>query len=423
MRRIVVVGAAGQMISITVRAMLDVDADIEMVLADVASDRLGLLVDELGRPANVATATVDLHDRPNLVRMLAGADLVMNGTGPCVDTAPPVIEACLAARASYLDLGDDIPGAQYALAASRRAREAGVGLYVGCGVSPGITNVLVRELVELLDAADAVEVAFLVGDEGPHPLGRAVLKHALRMAAGETLSWWEGGPVAIPSFRIRERVLFAPAVGEVTVYEVAHPEVVTIPHFYPWLRSVRVLGGMYPQATNGLLQGLGAATADGSVTVDEAVDFLQALTARRAGSATAWRAALTGVLAQWWRGENTLADLLGFLVDGVLGRHRPFVGGVVARATGMRDGQRVTLERRTVACGPGTPVDSMAGATGRAAAAFASLALARRGAPGGAFAPEAWGSTKAFHRALARYGITPDALGPVREVAAAARGA
>ncbi len=341
-RRVVVVGAGGGMARVIVEA-LHGDDDLELVLGEPDVRRLADLVGRLPHRERVRTATLDLFAPADLRAQLTGADLVVNCAGPYYRTAGPVIAGCLAAGVDYLDLGDDIEAAQFALACSDEARAAGVRLFIGCGISPGLTNVLARELIEALDEARDVDVAWVVGDEGDAVPGRAVLEHFLHMAMGSCPSWREGGPARISAFRLAGRLPFAPPLDGFLAYEVAHPEVVTIPRHYPQLRTVRCYGTFHPQPRNGVLRGLGDTIERGQLTAAEAVAFLQAMSAGRAGSLRGWRAALAGLAWQVRRKHIGIGETGRFLLDGLLGRHAPAQGGALARVSGIRDGRPVTL--------------------------------------------------------------------------------
>src|SRR5512146_641462 len=70
------------------------------ILAGRSADKVRPLAERLGVPG----VAVDLADRPALERALAGLDAVLHAAGPFIHTAAPMIDACLAANVSYLDI-------------------------------------------------------------------------------------------------------------------------------------------------------------------------------------------------------------------------------------------------------------------------------------------------------------------------------
>ncbi|WP_063047254.1 hypothetical protein [Nocardia pseudovaccinii] len=105
--------------------------------------------------------------------MVSGAALVVLGAGPYIRISAPVIEACLAAKVPRLDFDDDNESTQHALGLHDRAQAAGIPIHVGCGASPGMSNVLVVDAASELDTVENIDMGWLVGDERPE-VGRAV---------------------------------------------------------------------------------------------------------------------------------------------------------------------------------------------------------------------------------------------------------
>jgi saccharopine dehydrogenase-like NADP-dependent oxidoreductase len=415
--RVVVVGAAGEMLSVTVESLSHLD-DVELICVDRDRTRLDALVGRVAGHANVQAATVDLFDAAELGALVRPADLVVNGAGPFYRTALPVIGACVDAGVDYLDIGDDIEAVGAAIALDPAARAAGVNLLVGCGASPGVTNVLARELIDLVDVAETVHVGWCVGDEGPQVLGRAVLEHAVHMVSGTTPTWEERRAGSHAAWARSRTFDFGAPLGATSTFECPHPEVVTLPWHCPELREARCYGALRPAAANAMLRGVGRAVDNGTLSRDQAIDFLGEVLADGRGSLAGWRAGFRGLRAARRSGELTRGRLLTFLGNGLLNRHEPFVGGVACEVTGTKDGRRVTLSRSTRRSGAETSFPSMAAVTGTAAAAFAHLALDRRPS-GGTHAPENWVEPAAFHKAMHARGVDADYLGPVTERPAA----
>ncbi|MEU1199400.1 saccharopine dehydrogenase NADP-binding domain-containing protein [Streptomyces sp. NPDC005813] len=407
-RRVVFIGAAGEMGRIAIERFAKADGDWQLTLCDIRPEILAPLVERL--PAGRATVRrLDLYDHADLLDAIRGAALVVLGAGPYIRTSEPVISACLEAKVPYLDFDDDVESTQHALSLHEKAEAAGVPVYVGCGASPGMSNVLAADAASELDTVEDITLGWLVGDERPE-VGRAVLQHLMHIAAGDCLTWENGGPVIHESYVGTTTLSLGGGVGEVLLYETAHPEPVTLPRRYPGASRIRCVGGLDPAPFNGIARGLGLAVQNGELTTDEAVDYiLDVLKNRFFGNSRALRAMLGGMVAQVRRGESTWGTLLTFLVLSALRRRYTWRGGLIAQVGGTRNGRRAVAVRRTAVSGPDTYlVAGMGTLTGTACAAFMLLALDADDRRAGAFAPEDWAEPSAFYTALERVG-TPRA--------------
>ncbi|EFF88733.1 MULTISPECIES: saccharopine dehydrogenase family protein [unclassified Streptomyces] len=404
-RRIVFIGAAGEMCRLAIDRFAKADGDWHLVLCDLRPEIVEPLAKRL--PAGRASVRrLDLFDHANLLEVIDGAALVVLGAGPYIRTSEPVLTACLEAKVPYLDFDDDVESTQHALSLHEKAREAGIPVYVGCGASPGMSNVLARDAANQLDSVEDLTLGWMVGDERP-AVGRAVLQHLMHIAAGDCLTWENGGPVVHESYVETTTLHMGGGVGEILLYETAHPEPTTLPRHYPDARRIRCVGGLDPEPFNGMARGVALAIQAGRLTMDEAVDYMLDVLARSRffGNARALRAALGGAVAQVLRGENTWSNLIKFLFLSALRRRYVWRGGLIARASGTRDGRPAVAVRRTPISGPDAYLAAGMGTlTGTACAAFMVLALDETGERAGAFAPEDWADPQAFYTALERVG-------------------
>ncbi|GAA3086838.1 saccharopine dehydrogenase NADP-binding domain-containing protein [Streptomyces roseofulvus] len=402
-RRVVFIGAAGEMCKVAIERFARAGGDFELILCDIRPELLQPLVKRL--PAGRAKVRrLDLYDREALLDVVKGAALVVLGAGPYIRTSEPVITACIELKVPYLDFDDDVESTQHALSLADKAQKAGIPLYIGCGASPGMSNVLAVDAANELDTVEDIEMFWTVGDERPD-VGRAVLQHLMHIAAGECLTWENGGPVVHESYVETGTAPMGGGLGETLLYETAHPEPVTMHRRYPEAQRIRCLGGMDPAPVNGLVKGLGQAIESGRMTSDEAVDFMMSIVKSRFGTPVGWRHALGGMITQVRRGESGTGELLKFLGASAVRRRYTWRGGLLARVSGTRNGRPAVAVRRTPVSGPGAYlVASMATVTGTACAAFMVLALDEAGKRAGSFAPEDWAEPESFYNALERVG-------------------
>jgi hypothetical protein len=408
-KRVVFIGAAGEMCRLAIERFAVAEGGWELALYDIRPELLEPLVKRL--PTGRATAQwLDLYDREGLRKAVDGAALVVLGAGPYVRTSGPVVEACLDARVPYLDFDDDIESTLHALSLHERAQEARVPLYVGCGASPGMTNVMVVDAASELDSVENIEMFWVVGDERPG-IGRAVLEHMLHVAAGPCLTWENGGPMMHESWVETRSAPMGGGLGQTLMHETAHPEPVTLPRIYPHAKSIRCFGGLDPVAFNGVARGVGLAVQHGKMTVKEGVDFLEDLLYFRMGSLKGWRYAVAGLIDLVRTGEGRVGELVTFAARTAARRREPYRGGLLARVTGLRNGLPAAVIKRTPTAGRDKfLMADMAAITGTACAAFMVLALDQEDARAGAFAPEGWADPQAFYKALERVGVPSDEI-------------
>lgn len=413
---IVVLGAAGQMTSVTARAVAMAAPDHAMILADINFAALREKFADLD-PRRITLKHLDLNAPGQVQDIVRGSRLVIHGAGPFHKTAAQVRAACISAGTDYFDIDDDVESTQEAIALDGAAKASGVGLYVGHGASPGFTNMLARDLVDRLDEVETVEVAWTVGDEGKNELGRAVAEHTMHIGAGPCLTWREGRQVTHESFAVSQTFPMGQSLGDYRLYEVAHPEPITLPWSFPQLREASCWGGLHPQAFNGLLRGLATAQASGKLSMDEACSFLQAVMNDEFGHLKGWGAALDGMVAQVRRKDNDWRDLRKTLFNAVRGVHEPTRSGVAARVTGRKDGARTVLVRQCADRQPGGFLDTMATITGLSAAAFVVMILQGQKKTG-FLPPEKWADPGRFYALCAELAghAERSVVGPILEV-------
>ena len=215
-------------------------ADVgELVVADLDGARARALADELGGDAS--PATVDLRDGASALRLLAGADLLVN----CTSFAwfDEVIALAIEAGVDYADLLSEPTPAQQAA-----VRAAGITAVSGLGATPGLSNVLVRHAADALGELDEVHVSWVsFRTIAPAP---GLLDTILwELSDGcPTRQYFQNGRYVRAGFMEGSRLVdFAEPVGRQRVYFVPHTEVTTLPRHFPSLRFCAVRGTWRPE--------------------------------------------------------------------------------------------------------------------------------------------------------------------------------
>jgi lysine 6-dehydrogenase len=157
-----------------------------------------------------------------------------------------VTEAAIAAGVHLVDLGSYYPETLAQLALGPAAERAGCRIVPGCGVAPGLTNVLARLGADRLESVDTIRLYSYI----THPLftSPGIVITRFDASVGTSLVYEDGRLVERPSFGDEELVEFPQPYGRQSVHLVPHPEPVTLPRSIPVRNVVFKVG--YPEAEN-----------------------------------------------------------------------------------------------------------------------------------------------------------------------------
>jgi short subunit dehydrogenase-like uncharacterized protein len=114
------------------------------------------LAERLGLPCRIFA----LEDAAVLQSALSGVSLVLNCAGPFSATAAPLIRACLAVRAHYLDITGEIEVFVMAHGLDAAAKERGILLCPGVGFDVVPTDCVAAALKEAMPDATRLALAF-----------------------------------------------------------------------------------------------------------------------------------------------------------------------------------------------------------------------------------------------------------------------
>jgi len=198
-----------------------VAADLDLGLAEAAAQAAG---------PRASASALDVRDRPALVRLLTGADAVVNAVQYGFNLE--VMEAALDARVPYLDFGGLFHMTRRQLALDSRFRAAGVLAIPGLGQVPGISNVLAMEAARDLDRVESIVIRdgwrdLTVG--GPEILFTWSPSTFLDEMVLPAVVFEGGAYREYPPMTGAEEFEFAPPVGKTRVYRTLHSEPATLP--------------------------------------------------------------------------------------------------------------------------------------------------------------------------------------------------
>ncbi|KAB2911028.1 MAG: NAD(P)H-binding protein [Hyphomicrobiaceae bacterium] len=129
---------------------------LKPVLAGRTREKIEPLAHELGLQARI----FDLRDRAATAAALQGMSLVLHCAGPFSATAAPMIAACLAVHAHYLDITGEVGVFEHAQSQNAAARAAGIVVCPGVGFDVIPTDCVAAALKAALPDATHLALGF-----------------------------------------------------------------------------------------------------------------------------------------------------------------------------------------------------------------------------------------------------------------------
>src|SRR6266581_3370305 len=249
----VVLGGCGAMGSEATRDLATTSDFDEITIADLNVAQAQALADELNASTGrerVHGVPVDASDEDALVTVMRGQDVVVNTM--TYHFGLQATHAAIRAGVNYLDLGG-LHNTPKQLALDNEARTAGITVVLGCGATPGVSNVLARRGADELDTVDAIHIAFASHRSiAPSP---GLLDTVIDEFSPEASRFYyeDGQLVKVQPFDGARTISFQQPVGEQEVYFVPHSETHTWRRFIgKGLRRVDVRGAWRPETMQAL---------------------------------------------------------------------------------------------------------------------------------------------------------------------------
>lgn len=129
-------------------------------LSPILAGRNAEALGKLGRELGLQIRTFPLDNPQAAAAELYGVKAVLHCAGPFIHTSAPMVDACLATGAHYLDITGEIAVFEAVLARSEEARRAGVALLPGVGFDVVPSDCLAARLAAALPDATELELAF-----------------------------------------------------------------------------------------------------------------------------------------------------------------------------------------------------------------------------------------------------------------------
>jgi saccharopine dehydrogenase (NAD+, L-lysine-forming) len=186
----------------------------------------------------ISVRRVNITDRGNLVKALKRADVVTN----CIWYAyvMDVIKAAIEAKVPCVDLGGTYFDTLKKLEFNDLAKRTGVTYMLGCGLAPGITNIMARHGANKLDKVHEIHI---IG--GSPPLKDFEMKFLysphtyLAQFTKEAIIFQNGEYKTLPPRSGREYLRLPPPFNQdVEMYYTLHSELATLPHTIEGVKDV-----------------------------------------------------------------------------------------------------------------------------------------------------------------------------------------
>jgi short subunit dehydrogenase-like uncharacterized protein len=129
-------------------------------LRPILAGRNERTISALARELELPHRVFSLNDAETLRQSIRGAWLILNCAGPFSATARPMMEACLAEHAHYLDITGEIDVIEAAAGLDQRARAASVSLLPAIGFDVVPSDCLAAKLAARLPGAKRLQLAF-----------------------------------------------------------------------------------------------------------------------------------------------------------------------------------------------------------------------------------------------------------------------
>ncbi len=215
------------------RQLAETDGVERILIADRSAGQAADAAEAMGERAEVVDWTPETP-------LPKGVSVVASAVGGPVERA--VFERALEAGVPAAGCADDADTIGSLLDLDDAAREAGVPLVVGCGLAPGLSDVLARHAADAVESVEEIHVA-RAGSAGP-----ACRSAILRAGRGSVQEWRDGVWSRHRAGSGRQLVWFPSPVGGLDCHRAGSGQAALLLDAFPALRraSMRVASPLGP---------------------------------------------------------------------------------------------------------------------------------------------------------------------------------
>ncbi|HTG32851.1 MAG TPA: saccharopine dehydrogenase NADP-binding domain-containing protein [Thermoanaerobaculia bacterium] len=209
------------------------------ILAGRNPESVGRLARELG----LQSRSFSLDDPQGTAAELYGIKAVLHCAGPFVHSSAPMVAACLATGAHYLDITGEIPVFEAVLAQGGAARKAGVSLIPGVGFDVVPSDCLAARLARALPEATSLVLAFYAQRGST---SRGTMKTMIESLPHAGAIRRDGRIVPVPIAWDARKIDFGGRAGELWAMTIPWGDVSTAYHS-TGIPNIRVYSGTPPK--------------------------------------------------------------------------------------------------------------------------------------------------------------------------------
>ena len=243
MKKIIVLGGVGAMATETTIDLIETSDFEEIMVADIDLQKIEAFIKASG-DKRLKAAKINAESVSEMADLINGYDVVANGL-PRV-YCENAIKAAIEARVDMLDL---ISPHEETLALDNDARDAGISVVGGVGITPGITNLLAQLGADRLDRVERIDIDFAAFRSIAHSPG---LLHVILWEFDprtENRFYFDNGSLIVnPPFSGERTVHFPEPIGTQNTYYVPHGESQTLSKNIEGVKQVFIRGCFPPRA-------------------------------------------------------------------------------------------------------------------------------------------------------------------------------
>ena len=200
-----------------------------------------------GRIEGIEEKIVDIYDKELMLREFRNIDLIINMVGPYYKHGTVVADAAFEAGINYTDACADIEITEALLAKDEQWKSADLTLLTGLGSSPGHGSLLARTLAAKFDKVLEIHIVWVTGGQEVTDVEEesGTLKDFIIQEFGEIPTYKDGKIIKVRGFIDGAEVV---KLGDwtVNVYHSGHTEPITMPRYFPGIRTVTCKGNVVP---------------------------------------------------------------------------------------------------------------------------------------------------------------------------------
>ena len=208
--RILVLGGAGAMGMVTVRDLAESNQVSEVIIGDMNLEKARKIAEWAGGE-KITVRKIDISSLEDLKQNMRDADAVANAAPYHLNLT--VTKAAIETGKNLTDLGGVYYMTLKQLELNNEAEKAGVSIILGCGLAPGIADVLAKYGADKMEKVDEVHIWY--GDKSLEP---AKYKWSFRTVLEEytrgPVIYEDGKYKSLPPFSGKSVVKFPSPVGE-----------------------------------------------------------------------------------------------------------------------------------------------------------------------------------------------------------------